>query len=118
MFAGRSTRPQDYYSASDLFVFPSRYEAFSLVTIEAMASGLPVLALPINGTEELIQNGENGFFVDRSTESLREKIEQLQKDKRLLINMSEVALETSMRYAWDRIASEQLNAFEMIMNCH
>ena len=57
IFAGRSQSPQDFYSAADVFVFPSRYEAFSLVTLEAVASGLPLIALPINGTEELIEDG-------------------------------------------------------------
>jgi len=52
IFAGQSLRSHDYYRAADIFVFPSRYEAFSLVTIEAAASGLPILALRINGTEE------------------------------------------------------------------
>lgn len=117
LFVGRSLLPQEYYSAADLFAFPSRYEAFSLVTIEAMASGLPVVALRINGTEELIEEGSNGFFVDGSPEAIREKIELLRNNRSLLTTMAENALETSKRYTWERIASEQLQVMEAAMGC-
>ncbi len=44
-------------ASSDVFLFPSWYEAFSLATIEAAACGLPVVATSINGTEDFIQPG-------------------------------------------------------------
>ena len=111
-FVGRSPRPQDYYAAADAFTFPSRYEAFSLVTLEAAASGLPILARRINGTEELIEDGVNGFFLDGLPASLGEKIGILQQDPARLGRMSEAALESSRRYTWDRVAAEQLAVFE------
>ena len=52
----------EYYAVSDIFVFPTAYEAFSLATLEAVASGLPILATKVNGTEELIIESYNGFF--------------------------------------------------------
>lgn len=115
IFAGQSLRSHDYYRAADIFVFPSRYEAFSLVTIEAAASGLPILALRINGTEELIEEGSNGYFVEGSPVSIREKIELLSQNRPLLTEMSEAALESSRRYTWDRVASEQLEVFESVL---
>jgi len=116
LFPGRSLRSQDYYTASDVFVFPSRYEAFSLVTIEAAASGLPVIALRINGTEELIEDGVNGFFVEPTPESIREKVEWLQQNPDKMQLMSKAALKTSQRYTWDRIAQEQSAVFEAVAN--
>jgi glycosyltransferase involved in cell wall biosynthesis len=49
--------------ASDIFLFPSWYEAFSLATIEAAACGLPVLASRINGAEDFVVPGENGLLL-------------------------------------------------------
>lgn len=49
-----------HYASADYFVFPSRTETFGNVILEAMASGLPVAALPAPGPLDLIQNGENG----------------------------------------------------------
>lgn len=112
VFAGASRAPQDWYAACDAFVFPSRYEAFSLVTLEAAASGLPIVAHAINGTEELVRDGENGWLVPVGADALREKIELLRDDSARLARMSAAAVESTRRYGWDRIADEQLAVFE------
>lgn len=61
-------RPQreieKYYAASDLFVLPTLYDPFSNATLEAMASGLPVVTTRNNGAAELIENGREGFVVN------------------------------------------------------
>jgi UDP-glucose:(heptosyl)LPS alpha-1,3-glucosyltransferase len=112
IFPGASRTPQDWYAASDAFVFPSRYEAFSLVTLEAVASGLPIVAHAINGTEELVRDGENGWLVPFGAEALREKIELLRDDPPRRVRMSAAAVASSRRYDWDRIAEEQFVVFE------
>lgn len=111
VFPGASRAPQDWYAASDAFVFPSRYEAFSLVTLEAAASGLPVVAHAINGTEELVRDGENGWLVPFGADALREKIETLRDDPALRARMAAAAVVSSRRYDWDRIAGEQFTVF-------
>ena len=112
LFPGPSQAPQDWYAACDAFVFPSRYEAFSLVTLEAAASGLPIIAHSINGTEELVRDGENGWLVPIGGDALREKIEVLRDDAARRARMSAAAVASSRRYDWDRIAGEQLAVFE------
>jgi glycosyltransferase involved in cell wall biosynthesis len=112
VFPGPSNAPQDWYAACDAFVFPSRYEAFSLVTLEAAASGLPILAHAINGTEELVRDGENGWLVPVGPDALRDKIELLRDDSALRAAMSAAAVTSSRRYNWDRIADEQFTVFE------
>ncbi len=112
MFVGRSPRPQDYYAAADVFVFPSRYEAFSLVTLEAAASGLPLIALPINGTEELIEDGVNGFFAEPTPLSFQTYMSLLQADPIRRQVMSDAAVRSSLRYTWERVATEQMKVFE------
>ena len=109
---GASRAPQDWYAACDAFVFPSRYEAFSLVTLEAAASGLPIIAHAINGTEELVRDGENGWLVPFGADALREKLELLRDDPARRGRMSAAAVASSKRYGWDRIAAEQFSVFE------
>ncbi len=113
IFPGPSRSPEDWYAACDAFVFPSRYEAFSLVTLEAAASGLPIVAHAINGTEELVRDGENGWLVPFGAAALREKIEVLRDDSARRARMSAAAVESSRRYGWGRIAEEQFAVFEM-----
>jgi UDP-glucose:(heptosyl)LPS alpha-1,3-glucosyltransferase len=50
-----------YYAAADAFVFPTTYDAFGMVVLEAMASGLPVFTSDCAGAAELITSGKDGF---------------------------------------------------------
>lgn len=50
-----------HYASADLFLFPSRTETFGNVTLEALASGLPVIAQRLGAATECIVNGDNGF---------------------------------------------------------
>ena len=60
------------YSCGDFFVMPSKKEAFAQTPLEAMACGLPVVAFPVSGTEELI-NDNNGVTCDGFTSEFLEK---------------------------------------------
>ncbi|MGI9069213.1 MAG: glycosyltransferase family 4 protein [Pyrinomonadaceae bacterium] len=54
---------QRYYAAADTFVFPTTYDAFGMVVLEAMASGLPVFTSDCAGAAELICSGKDGFVI-------------------------------------------------------
>lgn len=56
--------PIEYYTKSDIFILPSHSEAFPLVNLEAMASGLPIIATNVGGIPEAIEDGENGFLIE------------------------------------------------------
>ena len=64
-FAGWCDRAAiaERYRQADLFVFPSRDEGMPNVVLEAMASGLPIVATAIAGNEELVREGVNGHLV-------------------------------------------------------
>jgi glycosyltransferase involved in cell wall biosynthesis len=98
--------------ASDIFFFPSRYEAFSLATIEAAACGLPIVASRINGTEDFITPGENGFFIEHDANHAAQALELLIANADLRKEMGRAGrrlVETC--YTWDRVAAMTENAY-------
>ena len=115
IFAGFVPEIADYYAASDIFVFPTAYEAFSLATLEAAASSLPILATKVNGTEELIDEGYNGFFIKREPEDIAEKINILIEDDELRRRMSKNVRKTAEKYPWDEVAKRTLKVYEEVV---
>ena len=76
IFMGSTDEPEKYYSAADLLVHPTFYDACSLTILEALASGLPVITTASNGAGGIITEGENGFVIldPRDQRILAEKI--------------------------------------------
>lgn len=62
-----------FYAVCDCLVFPSRFENFSLVILEAMSSGLPVIASNRGGNIEQVSQGENGFLIEPGDDAGFEK---------------------------------------------
>jgi UDP-glucose:(heptosyl)LPS alpha-1,3-glucosyltransferase len=76
IFWGTEQEIEKLYSIADVFVLPTIYDPFSNATLEAMASGLPVITTLYNGASELIENGVQGFVIDAplDTSAFAEKI--------------------------------------------
>lgn len=62
IFTGFTPAVASYLRASDIFLFPSKQEGMPNALLEAMSSGLPSVASKISGTEDLIEQGSNGFM--------------------------------------------------------
>jgi glycosyltransferase involved in cell wall biosynthesis len=100
---------------ADLFIFPSRYEACSLVILEAMASGLPVITASTTGGSELI-TPESGLILNdpENFYDLAEKIIQLIQESITLKKMGQAARKVAEEHSWRSKASAYLNLFEEI----
>jgi glycosyltransferase involved in cell wall biosynthesis len=88
----------------DLFLLPSEAETFGLVNIEAMASGVPVIATEAGGVPEIIQHGENGMlFHPGDAEAAAGFMKLLAKNHDLRARMGKHAREDALnRYAYRR----------------
>jgi len=62
-FCGNVAGIEKLFAAADVFVHPTRWDACSLATTEAMAAGLPVITTAMDGASDLITDGENGFVL-------------------------------------------------------
>jgi len=100
------------YQGSDVYVLSSYREGLPLTLFEAMASGLPVVATPVNGVPYEMKDGVNGFLVGfGDLEAMKEKILKLLDDPKLAKKFSETNIEKVKGYTWDNIAEETLNIY-------
>lgn len=94
-------------SAMDVFVLPSRSEAFPNALIEAMASSLPVIATAVGGVPELVDDGRNGLLVppgdpDRLAAAIREMVRHPDRARAM---GRRARAEVVQRYSFDRMVA-------------
>lgn len=77
LLLGQQSNLTPYLAAADLFVLPSSYESSGLVFLEALACGLPVVATRVGIAPEVVEDGRNGWLVDRDPLELARRLEQV-----------------------------------------
>lgn len=104
-----------YYNAADVCVVPSHYESFGLVAIEAMASGLPVVASRVGGLTGTVRDGETGYLIPwLCPEPFAERIELLLDNEPLRLSLGEAGREAVARYRWENVAAAVLEVYESL----
>jgi UDP-glucose:(heptosyl)LPS alpha-1,3-glucosyltransferase len=109
VFCGFQSSLQRWYAAADVFVYPSAYEAFSLVTLEAAGAGLPLVVTATNGTAELVRDGENGVIVEPSAAAIAAALRPLVADPSVRRRMGKAAWASSQRFTREAVAGALLD---------
>ncbi len=106
-----------YYNAADVCVVPSHYESFGLVAVEAMASGVPVVASRVGGLTGTVKDGETGYLVPwLCPEPFAERIELLLENEPLRKDLGEAAREAMARYRWENVATSVLDVYGALLS--
>ena len=97
----------------DVLIFPSLFEGFGLVILEALSRGLPVITTPHTAGPDVLTDGKDGFIVPiRSSNAIMEKLELLYRDRDMLNGMKNNALETSRQYTWQRYGEQLVSSIK------
>ncbi len=104
IYCGPQKDIDKYYAAADMFVFPTMYEPFGNVHLEALASGLPVITTKNSGASEIIKDGIHGFVVQEPEDyiSIAEKITILLNDKDKLESISQNARQLAEEFTFKK----------------
>lgn len=116
-FTGPVDSVDEYYKKADLVFFASEGEGFGMVVAEASSYGVPVVSTKLDGIEELIYDGENGYLVEKDNVSeYANKALEILSNKKLKNKMSKNALSISEKFdkevvlkKWNKLISDVLN---------
>ena len=101
-----------FLSAGDVFALPSYKEGLPMSMLEAMAAGLPILASPVGGIPEVIQEGREGFLVQPGDfTTLADRIVRLAVDPDLRERMGRQSRERANEFGVDRFVERYLDVF-------
>jgi len=104
-----------YFERADVFVLPSLNEGMSNSMLEALASGLPLIATDTGGTKELIEDGKNGFIIKmKNSSDLAEKIEILIVNSDLREKMREESRKKAETMSWEKAANQYMKVYSRI----
>jgi glycosyltransferase involved in cell wall biosynthesis len=104
-----SVPPEDiatYYRLGDTFVFASKSETQGMVVLEAMAAGLPVVAVRSSGIDDAIRENHNGYKTPEKINQWRDAALRLMEDNTLHSEMSGNALAFAREHSIDHFAAD------------
>ncbi|MDE3126465.1 MAG: glycosyltransferase family 4 protein [Gemmatimonadota bacterium] len=100
------------YRSHDGLVFPSTYEGFGMVVLEAMSQRLPVIGTPVGCIPALVRDGETGLVVPaRATADLATAMRRVLGDPGLRRRMAEAAYRQAASYTWARTAGQTIDVY-------
>lgn len=107
------------YASSDIFLFPSITETFGNVVLEALASGLPVVAAARGGPVGILREGETGFLVEpKNVDEFCDKLGYLIDNPDVMEKMSRSATEYARTQKWEILCREMFDSYENIITEH
>jgi glycosyltransferase involved in cell wall biosynthesis len=101
---------------AEIAVFPSLYEPFGIVALEAMAAGLPVVVSDVGGLADVIDHGRNGLKMYPNDEySLALQVKDLLRNPKLRRTIRDAAFQDIQKYDWNRIAIRTIDIYHHVL---
>lgn len=101
-----------YLKAADVFSFASVTETQGLVTIEAMAAGLPIVAVDGSGTRDIVEHGKQGYLVENDPDALASGLKKLLADPQRIKRFSNHALKKARTFDVNVLGKQLVNVYE------
>ncbi len=104
-----------YYQLGDAFVFASKSETQGMVILEAMAAGLPVVAVRSSGIDDVVNHESNGFKTAEDIDRWTTAAQRLIEDDSLRSTMADRAVSTARRHAIDHFARDVSETYTLVL---
>ncbi len=119
LFPGYVSREEQplWYTAADVFVYPSQYEGFGLPPLEAMACGVPVITSNASSLPEVV--GDAGITVDANdVEALAEAMRSVLQDADRAASMRAAGLARAATFTWQAAAEACVASYRRVLSDH
>lgn len=113
-FLGTVSDAERYFEMADAFVLPSNYETWGLVSLEAMACGVPVIMTPVGCASKVIVNNENGYIVGYDSQEIAEKLNFLATNAEQHKLMKRSARLKAEQHSWSNVAKLYIDQVKSI----
>ncbi|WP_430790443.1 glycosyltransferase [Virgibacillus flavescens] len=115
VFLGAKSREEvsRYMNESDIFLLPSWNEAFGVVYIEAMASGIPVIGCKGEGVEDIVDSGVDGYLVDpKDVDDIVRVTTELVANPTMRLEMGKAArIKVENNFTWEKSAAKLIDVY-------
>ena len=106
----------EFYASADIFIFPSTTDTFGNVLLEAMASGLPVIAADVAPTRELLARGGGIAIPPRDAAAMADMIDALSRNPARRAELVAAGSAFASTCSWDRIFNELLADYRQVVS--
>ena len=110
-FLGSQSNVYPYLQKSDLFLLPSHYEGMPMTLIEAMGTGLPIVASKVGGVPDMLVGGESALLTDCAPESVAQAAEKLLEDETLRARLGQAAKAAGEKFSSAHMAESYVRVY-------
>lgn len=100
----------------DIFVLPSRYEAFGIVLLEAMAAEKPIISTNVGGIPEILVHNRNALLIEPKQTELMQAMQYLRENEDLVKIFQKNNRKDITLFSWKNISKEYVNLYRSIAN--
>ncbi len=111
VFHGSQSNVYPYLQAADMFLLPSKFEGMPMTIIEAMGTGLPVVASAVGGVPDMLRNGESGMLVSQEPQAVADAVLKLLGQETLRRTLGERARRDSTQFSAEHMAASYCNIY-------
>ena len=111
-FLGMQTNVYQYINAADIFILPSLYEGIPMTLIEAMGTGIPIVATNVGGIPNMLSNNESALLTSVDSQEIADSLIRLSEDVRLRKKLGQNALERSQEFSSREMARQYIKIYQ------
>lgn len=110
-FAGLQSNVYPWLHDADIFILPSKFEGMPMTLIEAMGTGLPIIASAVGGVPDMLTDGENAMLIKPESKQLLASLEMLYYDESIRRVLGQKALQRSLAFSSETMAQRYIEIY-------